>query len=332
MLYGIGPIGDHVDYIVRIMMSSVSTSSVPIVSVVMAVYNTERYLAQAVESILAQTFTDFELVILDDGSTDRSWKILKAYAIRDPRIRLISRKNRGIPQTRNELLAHARGEFIAVMDSDDVAVPDRLARQVEYLRQHPDVVCVGGATDWIDEAGRLLITRLEPQTDAEIQAWLLKGRTCINHPSAMMRRHVVMQVGGYDESLPQAEDLDLFLKLGELGKLMNLPDVVLCYRQHDRSISGARQQQDIAYRRLACERAWQRRGITGRFEIDKPWRPHDRPSRQQYLLRYGWWFFNTGQRWGAIVYGWRAVLAQPHKLDSWKLLICALVKPLPTSV
>ncbi|MCS6814229.1 MAG: glycosyltransferase, partial [Cyanobacteria bacterium] len=221
------------------------------------------------------------------------------------------------------------GEFIAVMDSDDVAMPDRLARQVAFLRQHPDVVCVGGANNWIDEAGRLLVTQIEPQGDANIQDWLLKGRTCINHPSAMMRRQAVLHVGGYDESFAQAEDLDLFLKLGELGKLENLPDVVLSYRQHDRSISGAKQRQDIAYRRLACERAWQRRGIAGTFEITQPWRPIDRSSRQQYLLHYGWRFFNTGQRWAAIVYGWRAVVAMPHKLDSWKLLICALIKPLP---
>jgi glycosyltransferase involved in cell wall biosynthesis len=305
----------------------------PTVSVLMAVYNTERYLAQAVESILGQTFTDFELVIIDDGSTDRSLKILERYAARDDRIRLISRENRGIPKTRNELLKNARGKFIAVMDSDDVAMSDRIARQVEFLSQHPDVLCVGGAYDWIDEAGRVLINRIEPIDNNEIQQRLLQGVTCIHHPTAVMYRLPVLQVNGYDESLPQAEDLDLFLKLGEIGNLANLSETVLQYRQHNRSISKVKQFQVIALLTQVCQRARQRRGIEGQLLEIQPWLPYDRPSRQQYFLRYGWWFFNTRQRWAAIIYGWRAILALPHKLDGWKLLLCALVKPLtkPTS-
>lgn len=302
---------------------------IPVVSVVMAVYNSERYLAQAVESILQQTFTDFELVIIDDGSTDRSLKILQRYAAKDDRIRLISRGNRGIPQTRNELLANARGEFVAIMDSDDVAIADRLARQVDYLRAHPEVVCVGGAQDWIDEAGRLLLWHQEPETDSEIQQRMLMGQTCINNPSAMMRRAALMQVGGYDESMSQAEDLDLFLKLGELGKLANLPETVLQYRQHRHSISERQQIADIELRRKACEQAWQRRGIQGQFTIDKPWRPMDRSSRYAYLLDFGWRFFVNRDRSAAIHYGWQAVLELPWQLDGWKLLVCSLVKPLP---
>jgi len=306
-------------------------SKTPTVSVVMAVYNAESYLAPAVTSILGQTFTDFELVVIDDGSTDRSLKILTHYAAKDDRIHLIRRENRGIPKTRNELLENARGELIAVMDADDVAMGDRLARQVEFLRQHPEVVCVGGAYDWIDEAGRVLIHRIEPIDDSEIQQWLLQGRTCLHQPTAMMRRAAVIQVGGYDESLPQAEDLDLFLKLGEIGKLANLSDTVLHYRQHDRSISKVKQFQAIALLTQVCQRAWQRRGMEARVLDLQPWMPCDRPSRQQYFLRYGWWFFNTRQRWAAIVYGWRAVLALPNKLDSWKLLLCGLVKPFPNT-
>ncbi len=305
-------------------------SDPPTVSVVMAVYNTERYLVQAVESILGQTFRDFEFVIIDDGSTDRSLKILQKYAATDDRIHLISRENRGIPKTRNELLAHSTGEFIAVMDSDDIAMPDRLARQVEFLRQHPEVVCVGSAQDRVDEAGRLLFTQVEPEEDLEIQQWMLRGYTSINNPSAMIRRAAIVKVGGYDESLPQAEDLDFFLKLGEIGKLANFKESLIQYRQHQQSISETKQCNAIEWGRKACERAWQRRGIHGNYDATQPWRPHDRPSRHDYILKYGWSFFNRGQRWAAIVYGIRAIRTLPLKLEGWKLLICALVKPSPS--
>ena len=185
-----------------------SLLQLPTVSVLMAVYNTEQFVGRAVESILQQTFRDFELVILDDGSTDRSLSVLKRYADQDQRIRLISRENRGIPRTRNELLQQARGEFIAVMDSDDVALPDRLARQVAFLRQSPEVVWVGGAFELIDRGGRFLTQIPLAERDEEIKALLQDGQISFLHPTALMRRSAVLQVGGYDESLPLAEDLD----------------------------------------------------------------------------------------------------------------------------
>jgi glycosyltransferase involved in cell wall biosynthesis len=305
-------------------------SNTPLVSVVMAVHNTERYVAEAIESILNQTFQDFELIIVDDGSRDRSRKILQSFARRDDRIRLILQPHQGIPKTRNRLISEAKGELIAVMDSDDVALPERLQRQVDFLQQHRDVVCVGAAQDWVDEAGRFLFfTQSQPEADAEIQQLMLNGRTSINNPSALMRRAAIVQVGGYDESFPQAEDLDLFLKLGEIGKLANLQETLIQYRYHNRSISGQHQMRELEIRRQVCENAWQRRGIEGHFLEDKPWRPCDRPSFHAYWLRYGWLFFNTRQRRAAIAYGWRAVQELPWKVNGWRLLLSALVKPLP---
>src|SRR6476661_6105481 len=126
----------------------------PPVSVLMPVYNAGRYVAEAVESILGQTYADFEFLIVDDGSTDRSRAILERYAARDPRIRLVSRPNTGYAAALNELLGLARGELVARMDADDVALPERLLRQVNYLRAHPEVVCVGTAVHLIDGGGR----------------------------------------------------------------------------------------------------------------------------------------------------------------------------------
>ena len=296
----------------------------------MPVYNVEQYITKAVESILAQTFMDFEFIIIDDGSTDSSLKILETYAAKDERIHLTSRKNKGIPRTRNEMLALTSGEFIAVMDADDVALPERFALQVKFLRSHPDYVCVGGAHEVIDEKGRLL-TRLElPQNNDEIQQLMLAGHGSICHPCAMIRRASLMEVGGYDEALLTAHDLDLWLKLGEVGALANLKDTVLKYRLHMNSISeknGALQRQEA---RAACERAWQRRGIEGCFEATEQWRPGpDRSSRHKFMLQYGWWAFSSGQRQTAITYGTRAIAALPFAAEGWKLLVCAAIKPLP---
>lgn len=301
----------------------------PLISVLMPVYNAQRYLPQAVESILHQSFGDFEFLILDDGSTDRSLAILQGYARQDQRIRLLSRANRGLVVSLNQLLELAQGELIARMDADDIALPDRFARQVAYLQQHPDVVCVGGAQDWIDEAGRILLHHPEAEQNDEIQQLALGGQTPINHPSALIRASALRQVGGYDPTFYPAEDLDLWLKLGEIGQLANLRATVLQYRQHSQSISEQQQAQQLERQRAACEQAWQRRGITAEFRAVS-WRPTDRRSRLRLIAMYGWWFFNAGRRLDALTYGCKAIAVLPWAGEGWKLLACSLLKPMPS--
>lgn len=308
--------------------------SSPIVSVSISVFNAERYLRPAIDSILNQSFQDFELLLLDDGSVDNSWAILQEYAAKDPRVRIRSHENRGVPKTRNELLAMAKGEFVAVMDADDIALPDRLTRQVEFLQQHPDVVCVGGSYQLIDEVGRLLLSRFAvPEPDSEVQAQLLSGFGGMHHPCLLIRRSAMQQVGGYTETMVTGSDIDLCLKLGELGKLVNLRDPVLQYRVHNQSLTErnhGRPQEEV---RAACERAWRRRGIIGEFKAVGPRRPgSDRQSQETYALLYGWWAFNSQQRGTAIHYGWRAVQLSPFNLAAWKLFACALLKPLPKTI
>jgi glycosyltransferase involved in cell wall biosynthesis len=225
----------------------------------------------------------------------------------------------------------AQGEFVAVMDADDIALPDRLARQVEFLQQHPEVVCVGGSYQLIDEAGRLVLDRFAlPKADAEVQAQLLAGFGGMHHPCLLIRRSAMLQVGGYTETMVTGSDIDLCLKLGEVGQLMNLADLVLQYRVHSQSLTErhhGRPQEEV---RAACERAWKRRGISGEFQADNPRRPgSDRQSQTAYALLYGWWAFNSRQRQTAIHYGWRAVQLSPFDRSAWKLLACALLKPLP---
>src|SRR3954468_11800569 len=163
----------------------------PIVSCLMSVHNGERYLAAATDSILAQTLGDFELIVIDDGSTDSSIAMLRHYAQRDPRVRLTIGANNGLTAALNQAFAQSRGKYLARMDCDDVALPDRFAKQVELLDADPDVVCTGGYFQLIDGGGRLLTTLQPPTRDAEIQAKLLAGHNAICHPCAMIRRQAM---------------------------------------------------------------------------------------------------------------------------------------------
>lgn len=305
--------------------------SSPVVSVCLAVYNAEIYVAKAIDSILQQTFTDFELLIVDDGSSDRSLDILKAYAAKDSRIVLHHQENQGQPATRNRMLRMAKGELIAVMDADDIALPDRLENQVAFLQTHPAVVWVGGAFDIMDDRGRFLTTMRMAEANEQIQTLLKDGHTSFLHPTAMIRKTALQQVGGYDERYVTAADLDLWLKMTEIGDVANLPQSVIKYRVHAKSISQRNQEQQWQNAAQAFDESWQRRGLTRTFEVTgcrlRPLPTKD--SQLEYLLKYGWWAFNSHQRRTAAHYGIQAIATQPRALDAWKLLICALIKPLP---
>ena len=303
----------------------------PKVSVLMAVYNAEEYIAEAVKSILDQTFTDFELIVIDDGSCDRSPEILKFYLQQDQRIRFYHRENKGVSKTRNEMLSLARGELIAVMDADDVSTSNRLALQVDFLQKNQTYVCVGGAFNLIDEKGRFLTCLYPPEDNETIQQLMLSGHTAINHPCALIREQSIKIVGGYNEGLNTVGDLDFFLRLGEVGTLANLPDPVLNYRLTTNSISENKQLGQLEDMRFACEQAWQRRGIQGKFEVTKHWRSgRDRASRYQFALKYGWWAWNSGERKTALIYAVKALQIKPWGKLGWNLALCACLKSPPS--
>jgi glycosyltransferase involved in cell wall biosynthesis len=307
-----------------------SMSNPPLISVIMPVYNAGKYLPKALDSVLAQTLADFEFIIIDDGSTDASVGTLDKYAAQDSRIRLIRRPNTGYVIALNEALALASGEFIARMDADDICLPKRFERQSQFLCDHADIVLVGGRVEIIDEGGRLIIRPEVPCDDASLQAALLEGRTLIGHPTVMVRREIMQKCGGYDVNCSPAEDLDMWLRVGEVGKLANLPELVLQYRQHAQSVSSTKHDQQVLHSKQACERAWKRRGVAGKLCDDIQCRPaSDRKSRFEYQVRYGWWAFNSAQRLTAMRYAFRAICLQPLREAGWKLLACSLIKPMP---
>ena len=299
----------------------------PLISVVMSVYNGQRYLDQAVRSILAQTLEDFEFLAVDDGSRDSSLRILKQWERKDSRVKALACPHRGIVPAVNEGLTAAQGEFIARMDSDDVAMPNRFQLQIDRMRHDEDVVLVGGAYELIDSAGRLLRRMYTPLDNETIQKQMLAGTPPINQPLVMIRRNAIDQVGMYKPEFEASEDVDLFLRLGEIGRLVCLPQILQQYRIHSGSISEQKQMTQLEGMRLACERAWNRRGIQGKFLGEKPWRPVAGViSTHQFMLRYGWWAFNSGERRTAMIYGLKAILQRPIAPSGWRLLACAAMK------
>lgn len=311
------------------------TDRSPVVSVLIPVYNGGSFFRAAVESVLAQTFKDFECLILDDGSTDESGRIADELAARDPRVRVIHRENRGLVATLNELVEAARGELLARMDADDLCMPTRFARQVEALMREPHTVCVGSGYWMIDEADRTIAQIKVPLDDPTIQDSALKGHAPISHPSAMIRATALRGVGGYRKEFYPAEDLDLWLRLGERGALANLAEPLLRYRVRSDSISGQAaqgRQRDAA--RRACADAWARRGLTDRrFEATQEWRPDDTSaSRMQFALQFGWMAYAGGFRRTAMVYGLKAIRLLPTHRDGWRLLAIALLRRPQTSV
>jgi glycosyltransferase involved in cell wall biosynthesis len=240
----------------------------------MAVHNCRPFLSAAVESVLTQTYTDFELIIIDDGSTDGSAQRLRDYAARDRRIRLVVQANVGLTVSLNRGVDVARGEYIARMDGDDVCLPTRFERQVHYLDRHPNCVLVGGQVRLINEDGRPIHDSGIPSVDSatggveglkrthtEIDRALLEGRWPLVHPAVMMRRDAVRAVGGYDERFVTNQDHDLFLKLAEVGQLANITDVVIKYRRHRGQVTTSSDGRDFSSklalkkaRRAACRR------------------------------------------------------------------------------
>lgn len=205
----------------------------PKVSVIMPVYNAGGYLKIAVESLLNQTYVDFELLAIDDCSTDGSLDLLQSY--KDCRIRILkNEKNLGQGLTRNRGLGEALGVFVAFMDNDDVSHPDRLKRQVEYLDLNPAVAVVGSWARIIDSDGKIIRIWEHPAEPAEVKQAILKFCPVIN-PSVMARRLALIEAGGYQPGM--TEDYPLWLSIAEHHSIANIPETLIDYRVHVSQLS-----------------------------------------------------------------------------------------------
>ena len=198
-------------------------------SVVLPVFNGEASLDEAISSITGQSFRDFELLVVDDGSSDGSAAIAGRHAANDPRVKLLSNPGKGLVAALNHGIEQASADLIARMDGDDVALPLRFERQVTRMAGEPDLLVLGTATIRIDENGKELEVAMPPADPAEVSR-VLDRVNPIAHPTVVMRRAAVRAVGGYRKAYLRAEDYDLWLRLAEIGKLANLTEPLLRYR------------------------------------------------------------------------------------------------------
>jgi hypothetical protein len=197
----------------------------------MAVYNGEEFLPEAIESVLAQTLADFELIVIDDGSTDSTPQILASCAARDSRIVVHRQVNHGRAAALNRGVALTTAPLIARLDADDLAMPGRLERQREFLAEHESIAVVGGAVMFIDGNGRPFARWQYPLTDTEIRD-ALAYTTPIAHPAVMLRKDVFQAVGGYRSIFGDADDVDLWLRIAERHELANVRELAISYRVH----------------------------------------------------------------------------------------------------
>jgi glycosyltransferase involved in cell wall biosynthesis len=210
---------------------------IPAVSVVMPAYNAEKYIGEAIESILNQTFDDFELIIIDDASTDSTWKIIQEYAKKDTRVVIFqNEKNLKLAKTLNIGILKAQGKYIARMDADDISLLNRFQKQFDFMEENPEVVILGGSMKIIDQNGSIRSYRKYHQDDSTIRRYIFRYSPFC-HPTIFIRRSCLNKTVGYDEKYNPAEDYHLYFQLGRLGKFANLKDTLICYRVVDNSMT-----------------------------------------------------------------------------------------------
>lgn len=295
-------------------------SSAPAVSILMGVYNADRYLGEVIDSLLGQTWLDFEMIVVDDGSTDRSPEILEEYAKRDSRIRILTQQNQGVGRAVNRALELARGKYIARADADDYSYPQRLEKQVAFMEANPGVVAAGARVMLVDPLGIPIGPHPMASSHEVIEAELLKGNgSAVCQPSVMLRRDALLRVGGYDPKWRVTEDLDLFLRLAEIGKLENMPEILVNWRQHLTSTNHTKQAQQVSEAREVLKLAHMRRGLDfdERLMTERPEVP-----QAVRLQRWGWNALSKNRRKAALGYALRSIREIPFDLQGYKLLVC----------
>jgi GT2 family glycosyltransferase/radical SAM superfamily enzyme YgiQ (UPF0313 family)/SAM-dependent methyltransferase len=248
--------GGQWDAAIPIAKNAQGEIDAPQISVVMSVYNGAPYLEDAVNSILQQTYANFELIIVNDASTDATPEILQKFD--DCRIRVITNpRNLGLTKSLNKGIAAARGHYIARMDADDLSLPHRLERQRQFLEEHPDYALVGSSYYQIDENGQIRSLIRVLTADSDLRAGL-RQQNWFGHGSVMMRREAFTQLDGYDEQFTYAQDYDLWLRLSEQFQVANLEEPLYCWRASSSCISQSKTQEQEYFAGLARQKAAER--------------------------------------------------------------------------
>lgn len=236
-------------------MSSPSLQPVPRVSVIMPVYDVEQYIKKAVDSILEQTYSDFELIAVNDGSPDNSLKILEKYARQDDRIHVVSQENRGLVATLNRGISLARGEYIARMDPDDISFPRRFEQQVAVLDAYSSVVLVAGGFEVIDQDDEFLYREVIPVHNEDIKRSMFL-RNPIAHGSVMFRKKAFDIIGGYSSTCGPMEDFYLWTQLAKLGEIEAVESAVYRWRVNSNGITSNKNKEVLAATKRHIDTLW----------------------------------------------------------------------------
>lgn len=247
--------------------------SFPTVSVVMSVFNGEEFLSETIDSVLNQSFRDFEFVIVDDGSTDATADILSKYALRDGRIRVLRNGKKGRAASLNLGITLANGKYVANTDADDLAMPERLEEQVAFMERNPEVGALGGAFELITDSGEVIDIIRRPFEDSEIRSVILRYNP-ICHSSVLLRKDIVLALGGYRSIFVPSEDYDLWLRMSEQSRLANLNNVLVQYRIHANQLTVRKLEHQTLCMLAASAAAKQRRNgrpdpLSGADEITR---------------------------------------------------------------
>lgn len=285
----------------------------------MPVFDAERTLAEALESILVQSFDAFELLALDDGSADGSAEILADFAGRDPRVCVSSGAHQGLVGQLNCGLKAARGEFVARMDADDLCHPERFERQIAYLRAHADCVGVGTGCIEVDPELRPIRSLGVPTEHDAIVARLIAGDGgALIHASALYRTEALRQIGGYRAEFEGGEDVDLHLRLAEVGRLANLAEPLFTYRKNFAGVTLSRRAEVRASQDAAIAEALERRGLGADSAPERP--PLEAsPGQDRVWAIWAHRALVAEQPQTARHWAWQAFRAAPRQ--HWKLLL-----------
>ena len=290
------------------------------ISVCIPVYNVAKYLSACIESILLQTQQPEEIVLMDDASTDQSLAVARRLAGFDKRIKVFSKEHTTLGDTRNRMIRSSSYELIAMLDSDDIAVPDRLAKQMVFMNSHQNCVGVGGQVHFMDEFGHLFYRHpWQPQDAASVERQLLQGRgSTIWQSSLMVRRSAFEKVGGYNASLNCSEDMDLYLKLLDIGELCNLSDVLVLIRRHPQSISALGEQGSNRVRRdRILMPILKKRGINDMPLYELGVEP---ASKSAWYVRSALGYLDAGSPQVALIHWLCALKENPLNADVWRAL------------
>lgn len=300
----------------------------PKVSVIMSVFNGAEYLRQSIDSILNQTFTDFEFIIINDGSTDKSLQILQSY--KDPRIVLISRPNKGLTASLNEGIAKARGQYIARQDADDISSSSRLEKEVAYLNKNSTSGLVGSNYIHIDEKGHETGARTHVFTHPDDLKSCLVLCNQYGHGSIMLRKSLLKTSGTYDKSVGHAEDYDLWVRLSRLSDVANIEEPLYYYRNLPTSISHSKLDEQVELTFKIRDRAF-KHFLSHRREY-RPFGLH--PGGKKYFSRkstmyrdFAYLSLRENKTILALQFMVMAIMYQPLLRKNYSHLLMTLYKP-----